>query len=137
MSARRSAYADQVQAAVAEAEQIAARAAARTGAEWRPGLGNAVAARLVRELNGRAMFGLPTCGHLPDSPAVGWWIAWAPDLMRCVRCARDVLRATCGTREDCRCDGCGRLVDRIHPAILQGGSVVITLGLCGDCEGDR
>ncbi len=137
MSARRSAYADQARAAVAEAEQIAARAAARAGAEWRPGVENATAVRLVRELNGRAMFGLPTCEHLPGSPAVGWWVAWAPELMRCVRCARDVLLATCGTREDRRCDGCGRLVDRIHPTMVQGGSVVITLGLCGDCEADR
>ncbi len=137
MSARRSAYADQARAAVAEAEQIAARAAVRTGAEWRPGVENATAARLVRELNGRVMFGLPTCGHLPDSPAVGWWICWSPELMRCVRCARDVLLATRGTREDRRCDGCGRLVDRIHPTMVQGGSVVITLGLCGDCEADR
>jgi len=137
VSARRSAYADQARAAVAEAEQIAARAAARAGAEWRPGLENATAARLVRELNGRAMFGLPTCGHLPASPGVGWWVAWSPELMRCGRCARDVLVATRGTSEDNRCDGCGRLVGLIHPAILQGGAVVITLGLCSDCEADR
>ena len=137
MSARRSAYADQARAAVAEAERIAARAAASAGAKRRPGTENATAVRLVRELNGRVLFGLPTCEHLPGSPRVGWWVAWAPELMRCVRCAHDLLVATRGTSEDNRCDGCGRLVGLIHPAILQGGAVVITLGLCGDCEGDR
>ncbi len=137
MSARRSAYADQARAAVTEAETIAARAAARAGAEWRPGIENATALRLVRELSTRAMFGLPTCGHLPASPAVGWWVAWSPGLMRCARCAHDLLVATRGTREDNRCDGCGRQVDAIHPCVLQGGSVVITLGLCSGCESDR
>jgi len=137
VSARRSAFTDQTRAAVAEAEQIAARAAASAGAEWRPGVENATAVRLVSELNGRVAYGLPTCGHLPGGPAVGWWVAWEPGLMRCARCAHDVLLAACGTPEDCRCDGCGRLVDWIHPTMLQGGSVVITLGLCGDCEADR
>jgi len=48
-----------------------------------------------------------------------------------------VLLATCGTREDRRCDGCGRLVDQIHPTMLQAGAVVVTLGLCGGCEAGR
>lgn len=137
MSARRSAFADQARAAVTEAEHIAERAATRAGAKLRPGVQNATAVRLVRELDARALFGLATCGHLPASPAVGWWIAWAPDLMRCVRCASDVLRATRGTREDQRCDGCGQVVDWIHSGVLQVGPVVITFGLCGDCEVDR
>jgi len=138
VSARRTtAFADQARAAVAEAERITARAAALAGGEWRPGAENATAVRLVRELNGRVLFGLPTCEHLPGSPRVGWWVAWAPELMRCVRCAHDLLVATRGTREDRRCDGCDRVVDLIHPCVLQGGSVVITLGLCSGCEADR
>ena len=128
------AYADQAAAAVADAERVAARAAERAGVTGRCGAGTAAVVRLVRELNARAMFGLPTCGHLPASPAVGWWVAWSPSLMRCAACAYAVLAATRGTREDHRCDGCGRVVDLIWPGIAQAGPVVIGLGLCHDCE---
>jgi len=137
MSARRSAYADQARAATHEAEQIAARWATRTGAKVRSGFNNPTAVRLVTEINARAVYGLQTCGHLAGGPGVGWWVAWEPDLMRCKHCARDVLRATQGTTEDRRCDGCSKVFDRIRPTLLQGGSVVIVLGLCGDCEAGR
>ena len=137
MSARRSAYADQAHAATRDAGRIAARWATRSGAKWRSGAENATAVRLVRELKTRAMYGLATCEHLAASPAVQWWVAWRPSVMRCTRCAHDVLVATRGTREDRRCDGCGRVVDLIHPTILQAEATVITLGLCGTCEAER
>jgi len=113
-------------------------AGALPGAEWKPGAGNPIAVRLVHEMNTRAMSGLVSaCGHLCDSPGVVWWIPWSPDLMRCASCASDVLLATRGTREDNRCDGCGRVVDRIRTGVLQAGAVVIILGLCNDCESER
>jgi len=92
--------------------------------------------RLVTELHGRVAYGLPTCEHLTGGPSVGWWVAWEPDLMRCKGCARAVARAVVGTTEDRRCDGCSKVFDQIRPVLLQGGSVVIVLGLCGDCEAE-
>jgi len=137
MSGRRSAYADQAKAATREAKQIASHWATLAGAEHRPGLANPTSTRLVRELNMRITAGLPVCRHLTGGPGVGFWVAWKPERMRCARCAHDVLAATRGTREDGRCDGCGQVVDLIHPTLLQGGSVVAILGLCGDCEAGR
>ena len=137
MSARRSAYADQARAATREAEQIATQWATLAGADRRPGRESTTSTRLVRELDMRITSGLPVCRHLTGGPGVGFWVAWSPELMRCARCAHDVLAATRGTREDGRCDGCGQLVDRIRPTLLQGGAIVAILGLCGECEAGR
>jgi len=131
VSARRSAYAGQARAATYEARQIATRWAARTDADRRSGAENAATAHLMAELNDRIAHGLPTCGHLAGGPKVGWWVAWKPERMRCDRCARDETRST---RDDQRCDGCNRAGDPIRPRVLQDESVVILLGLCGDCE---
>jgi hypothetical protein len=112
---------------------------------------DAVANRLAASWRARVLAAQPTlCPHLSyTAPSPAIWLAWAPELLRCPRCAEDEARRTHGTTEDQRCDSCARIVPviracmvEIPPLIVDGPGyneatsrprALLQLGLCPDC----
>lgn len=139
MSARQTAFADQVQAAGADAQRVIARVARQYGAPVTDADEHPVVRRLVREVAGRNAFGmLAGCRHIsPAVPSLAFYLAWRPERLACITCAAADLLVTRGTVEDLRCDGCGVLCDPpvIHSTMTVVGSVIISAGMCGDCFG--
>jgi hypothetical protein len=86
--------------------------------------------RLHAKMLARALTGEPTmCDHLSyTAPTVALWPAFAPGRLRCPACADRVVKRIRGTVEDRRCDGCGRVVPKIHPCATQIPSIVVDVG---------
>jgi hypothetical protein len=90
----------------------------------------------------RARGGHELCPHLSyDAPAVGIWLAWKPDRLRCPECAD---RAQTRTSE--QCDGCHqtapatRILVHCPPVVdmkreMTTPAIVVMAGLCPACLG--
>lgn len=102
---------DQADAAAAHAIGMLRAEAARTGGEVRPGLPGPVTRALIARLHAGALErgALPLCEHLSwSTPAVAFWLAWAPGTLRCPACANHATQRIAGTRADATCDACRR-----------------------------
>jgi len=110
-------------------------------------------AKMARELRDTIAAGRPPlCPHLRvDAPAPTYWLAWAPEKLRCIRCAdRETWRIK-GTPEDFTCDACQRYSPRslkwgvyqLPPLIaslappLVTPPLIVHFGVCARCEGDE
>jgi hypothetical protein len=127
------AFLDQAGAASAHAEDILhAMAAAGLGEprhQTPPKPIRDVLGRTRARILGRALAGQPTlCEHLSTSaPSVAWWLAWSPDLLRCLDCATAAGSKIQGTPEDLRCDRCHRIGRLIHNEVVCLPPVVVDL----------
>ena len=85
------------------------------------------------------------CPHLSYStPAIGIWLAWKPDRIRCPKCAVRALYLT-SEQETGRCDGCHQteptitrvlvhcppVIDRVRE--MATPAIVVMAGLCPAC----
>ncbi len=127
------AFLDQADAASAQSQGLLHHLAAAGEGEFRQqGLPKAlrdVLGRMQPAMLTRAMAGQPTlCEHLSyTAPAVAFWPAYAPELLRCPPCAVQEARRIQGTAEDHRCDRCRRHARRIHNQMLALPPVVVDL----------
>jgi hypothetical protein len=86
------------------------------------------------------------CPHLTyDAPAVGIWLAWKPDRIRCPTCADHALGQTPAEQQTSRCDGCHQTTPTttqvlVHcpPVVdlkreMTTPAIVVMAGLCPAC----
>jgi len=131
------AQADQFRAATAETEGLLRAVAARVkGMHYFPDAHRHPAVmRLMGQLRARASFGgVSPCGHVGPSPHPLAWQPWQPDRLVCLPCAAAEQRRIVGTVEDKTCDGCRRVVEKIHTMGVSVGPVMLMFGLCGACK---
>lgn len=127
------AFLDQASAASAHAEGVLHALSAAGEGEIRhqqaPKVIRDVLARMQAGMLRRALTGQPTlCEHLSyAAPGVAFWLAYAPELLRCMDCASATGRHISGTAEDHRCDRCRRTSRRIHNSLLALPPVVVDL----------
>jgi hypothetical protein len=94
----------------------------------------------------RARGGHELCPHLSyTAPAVGIWLAWQPDRIRCQPCADyALLGLTSAEQESGRCDGCHqtapatRVLVHCPPVVdlkreMTTPAIVVVAGLCPAC----
>lgn len=133
MTIHPTAYADQLQAATADARRRMRRAAhlpllRLTPAAEHPAWMAAIIDRhALALLSGQGR----TCPHLGAGPRVALAFAWAPGLMVCGDCR---AMATPSPVEEATCDRCRRHCRRIWPGIAQHGPLLIGYGLCDTCH---
>ena len=132
---------DQLGAATDEARARAVAAARSNGRSGRivdtdvtEGPVAEICARLAqRALDGR----LGLCRHLPlgASPRPMYWLPSRPSKVRCLDCTQVVANAVQGTRENSRCDVCGRLrLGGCRVDFLLSGPLVIVCKRCSGCR---
>lgn len=128
------AHTDQLAAATRDARQtLADYAAARESRLLiQPG---PVINRLAEEFVESLRQPVRVCPHVSTrSPMPLYARAHEPAILRCADCLATAARATVGTEEDYRCDGCGTLAPgAMHEAATLIGPVTLTLGLCHSC----
>ena len=142
------AFADQLDAATAEADRMFTAAARTINGTSRHEHPTGPAAAIIRRLEHAVIGGpLTYCPHIAEhAPMPLVWCAWRPGRLRCGRCAADASRAIRGTVEDRRCDHCRRVRRAIHPVYMQLpalvwpterrflGPVAVMAGLCPTCH---
>ena len=128
MNARRTAYADQYDAATSHAHRVLDRIAEHGRTRPMPVAGNQwLAKALCRALlGGNARI----CPHLGASPTIAHMAVWAPGVLVCPQC---VPALAPDPADETRCDRCHRHADPIHPAMASAGPVLIAFGLCEPC----
>lgn len=75
-----------------------------------------------------------TCVHDPSlrRPEPLYAAAWRPGVVGCKHCLH-LFRLKPGSIRDRTCDGCGQVVDKIHPQMLTRGPLSLMFGTCDDC----
>ncbi|MGH3431228.1 MAG: hypothetical protein ACRDQB_00165 [Thermocrispum sp.] len=116
-------------------------------------IARAVITRMHTAVLAAAASGAPTlCPHLSfTAPALAFWLAHGPGKLRCAACATIALRRIQGTREDRRCDHCGRVRTNLCSRVVLLPAIVVDLpasapccippasasfGLCDACQQD-
>lgn len=124
------AYADQLDAATADANRHLRATAAHTGgrlAHTHAGWLADQAETLRRAMtDGTAR----VCRHIGPSPRIAHAAAWAPGVLVCSSCIRLVMP---DADEDGTCDRCRRPVLTLHAGVVALGPVLLAYGLCGAC----
>jgi hypothetical protein len=141
---------DQAQAATAETTRIMTALAALEETRIHHVEPGPVHRALITRLRTKATTGqLTLCPDLSyDAPSPAFWVAWAPNKLRCARCADTAIRRIHGTHEDRRCDHCRKIDRVIHRGAIELAAVVVDLpdrarcippvlmifGLCPSCH---
>lgn len=85
-----------------------------------------------------------------SGPGVGFWMPYAPGLIRCSGCVKAVTQRIKGTAQDYRCDDCGRFSRPLHqhsflipamvldvpeqPFAVGSPAINVSYGLCLRCK---
>ncbi|MGW4662892.1 hypothetical protein [Streptosporangium sandarakinum] len=130
-TAARTALADQLGAAVAEATRRQRQIAHREGMPLRQLPGHPWITAQIRLLTDALLSGTARlCPHIGASPLVLHGAVWAPGHLVCAACITALRPAQA---EDGTCDHCRRPCSPIYPGMAQSGLLLLAYGLCHRC----